>query len=185
VVFTSDNGGLATAEGCPTTNLPLRAGKGWLYEGGIRVAAIVRWPCVTQRNSTCATPIISNYYFPTVFEVSGQPPRSKSKIDGVSLVPALRGKELPERALFWDYPHYGNQGGAPASAVRDGRWKFIEWREDDSVELFDLDTDPGEKRNLAKARPDTAARMRTMLAHWRSEIGAKSPITNPHFKTGE
>src|SRR4051812_44314657 len=182
VVFTSDNGGLATAEGCPTTNLPLRAGKGWLYEGGIRVPAIFRWPGVTNQNSTCATPIISNDYFPTLTEVAGQSPPSEHEIDGVSLVPALRGEQLPKRTLYWDYPHYGNQGGAPSSALREGRWKLIEWREDKTLELFDLSADPGERNNLADREPDVVKRLHKELADWRREVGAKSPTPNPRYE---
>src|SRR4051812_2497147 len=116
VVFTSDNGGLATGEGCPTSNLPLRAGKGWLYEGGIRVATIVRWSGLVAPGTTCSTPIISMDYFPTLLEAAGKSTMARKPTDGVSLVPLLRGKSVPERIFYWDYPHYGNQGGAPASA---------------------------------------------------------------------
>jgi len=185
VVFTSDNGGLATAEGSPTSNLPLRAGKGWLYEGGIRVPTIVRLPGVTKANSTCATPIISNDYFPTFCEVAGRLTGSAQRIDGVSLVPALRGEELPKRTLFWDYPHYGNQGGAPGSVARDARWKLIEWREDESLELYDLAADPGERNNLAEQKPQMTKRLHENLAEWRREVGAKSPTPNPNFQAKE
>src|SRR5262249_15570611 len=159
VIFTSDNGGLATAEGSPTTNLPLRAGKGWLYEGGIRVASIVRWPGVTAAGSTCATPIISNDYFATLCEAANvKPPYSPDKIDGTSIVPLLRGREIAKRDLYWCYPHYGNQGGMPGSAVREGRWKLIEWSEGDQVELYDLAADPSEKRNVAEDNADVVTR---------------------------
>ncbi len=181
VIFTSDNGGLATAEGWPTSNLPLRGGKGWMYEGGIREPTIVRWPGVTDPGSACATPIISNDYFPTLLEAAGSPLDSTDHVDGVSIVPLLRGKQLERRAIYWDYPHYGNQGGAPASAVRDGHWKLIEWREDDKVELFDLEADPGETHNLANSNADVAARLRESLAKWRQEVGAKAPTRNPKY----
>jgi arylsulfatase A-like enzyme len=181
VIFTSDNGGLATAEGWPTSNLPLRGGKGWLYEGGIRVPTIVRWPGVAQKGSTCATPIISNDYFPTLLDAADQPLKPNEHIDGISMVPLLRGQQLLKRQLYWDYPHYGNQGGAPGSVVRDGRWKLIEWREDNVIELFNLKADPGEKRNLADSEVDIASRLRESLAKWRSEVGAKSPAPNPKY----
>jgi arylsulfatase A-like enzyme len=183
VIFTSDNGGLATREGSPTSNLPLRAGKGWMYEGGIRVPTIVRWPGVASPGSTCATPIIGMDYYPTLLEAAGKSASAQESLDGISIVPLLRGQSAPERQLYWDYPHYGNQGGAPASAVRDGKWKLIEWREDGALELFDLEADPGERHNLAKSQPEIAARLRDALAKWRQEIGAKAPKRNPRYRS--
>ncbi len=182
VLFTSDNGGLSTAEGWSTSNLPLRGGKGWMYEGGIRVASIIRWPGVAKAGSGCATPIISNDYFPTFVGAAGAKTPQET-IDGVDLRPLLLGEKIEDRALYWDYPHYGNQGGAPASAIRDGKWKLIEWREDDSLELFDLESDPGESNNLAKENPGIASKLRAKLTAWREAIGAKKPAENPRFVT--
>ncbi len=182
VIFTSDNGGLATAEGCPTSNLPLRAGKGWMYEGGIRVPTIVRWPGVARAGTACDTPIISMDYFPTLLEAAGRSMASEKPIDGVSIVSLLHGRSAQERILYWDYPHYGNQGGAPASAVRDGKWKLIEWREDGALELYDLDADPSEKHNLAKAEPKIATTLHESLAKWRQEVKAKPPTPNPKYQ---
>jgi arylsulfatase A-like enzyme len=182
VVFTADNGGLSTAEGSPTSNLPLRAGKGWLYEGGIRVPTIVRWPGVTPEGSTCATPISSFDYFPTFVEAAALATDSERQLDGKSIVPLLRGGKIEPRALYWDYPHYGNQGGSPGSAIRDGRWKLVEWHDEGSVELYDLEADPGEKRNLVGEHADLAARLRESLAKWRREVGAKPATTNSRYK---
>jgi arylsulfatase A-like enzyme len=181
VLFTSDNGGLSTAEAFSTSNMPLRAGKGWMYEGGVRVASILRWPAVVKAGSTNATPIMSMDYFPTFLEVADAKPEAGVTVDGVSLVPLLKGGKLEERALYWDYPHYGNQGGSPGSAVREGKWKLIEWRENDSVELYDLIADPGETQNLAGREAKTAERLRSMLHKWRQEVGAKSPAMNSHY----
>lgn len=185
VLFTSDNGGLSTAEGRPTSNLPLRAGKGWVYEGGIRVASIIRWPAVVKPGGTCATPIISCDYFPTFLEAAGRAltgeQRADRKIDGVSLMPILRGEAFHERPLFWDYPHYGNQGGAPASAMREGKWKLIEWREGKRAELFDLDADPSEKHDVAKEHPEVADRLSGTLQKWREEVNALRPTPNSRF----
>jgi arylsulfatase A-like enzyme len=182
VIFTSDNGGLSTAEGWSTSNLPLRGGKGWLYEGGIRTPTIIRWPGVATPGSTCATPIISNDYFPTLLEAAEMKRDSARDIDGVSLVPLLHGKTIKPRTLYWDYPHYGNQGGSPASAIRDGHWKLIEWHEDNADELYDLNSDPGEKNDVAQQNPDVVKRLRDALATWRRNIGAKSTTLNPRFQ---
>lgn len=184
VLFTADNGGLCTAPTWSTSNRPLRAGKGWMYEGGIRVASILRWPGVVKAGSTCETPIISMDYFPTFVEAAGQRLKDAKKVDGVSLVPLLRGEKLAGRALYWDYPHYGNQGGAPASGMREGKWKLIEWREDGSLELFDLEADPSETTNLAESHADVAGRMHSGLEKWRRDVGAKSPTKNPKFVEG-
>ena len=181
VIFTADNGGVATSEGWPTSNLPLRAGKGWMYEGGIRVPTVVRWPGVVKAASTCATPVISVDYFPTLLEAAGRPVESGHVVDGKSIMPLLRGVTMPQRAIYWDYPHYGNQGGSPASAVREGRWKLIEWREDDSTELYNLEADPGEEHNLAENRAYVVERLRGMLAKWRRDVGAKAPTKNPRY----
>jgi arylsulfatase A-like enzyme len=182
VLFTSDNGGVATSEGHPTANAPLRAGKGWLYDGGIRVPTILRWPGVTKPGSTCSSPIISVDYFPTLMEAAGVSADVTHEIDGQSIVPLLRGETLEREPLFLDYPHYGNQGGAPAAAVRDGRWKLIHWYEDHSVELFDVEADPSETTNLAGKHPDVVRRLRRSLDGWRQSVGAKPPTPNPNYK---
>jgi arylsulfatase A-like enzyme len=184
IIFTADNGGLATAEGSPTSNLPLRAGKGWLYEGGIRVPTIIRAPSVTAAGSKCTTPIISSDYYPTILELVGRPPEPDHHQDGVSIVPLLRGERLARRPLFWDYPHYGNQGGMPGSAIRDGRWKLVQWHDEDVEELYDLEADPGESEDLAEKHPDVAARMRDKLTRWRRNVGAKAATPNPRHISG-
>jgi arylsulfatase A-like enzyme len=183
VLFTSDNGGLSTAEGWSTSNLPFRGGKGWMYEGGTRVPSIVRWPGVTKEGSVCDTPIISMDYFPTFVASAGRPIERDDWFDGVDLAPLFRGENIKPRVLFWDYPHYGNQGGAPASAVREGKWKLIEWREDDSSELFDLEADPGEHKDLGKAEPEVVSRLRDKLEKWRVSVGATTPSPNPRFES--
>jgi arylsulfatase A-like enzyme len=181
VFFTSDNGGLSTAEGWPTSNLPLRAGKGWLYEGGTRVPLIVRWPGITQPGSTTDSPISSPDFFPTIAQMAGLSPGAR-EIDGTSLVPLLGGdRELVERPLFWHYPHYGNQGGAPAGVVRKGDWKLIEWYEDGRRELFNLRDDIGEKNDLAARQPDLTGRLAAELAAWRERLGAAMPTPNPSY----
>lgn len=177
VVFTSDNGGLSTSEGSPTSNQPLRAGKGWLYEGGVRVPLIVRAPGVTRAGSISATPAIGIDLVPTLMELTGL--KAPTGVDGVSLVPALRGKKVPEHPLFWHYPHYGNQGGAPGGAVRLGDWKLVVWYEDDRAELYNLSKDPGEKHDLAKEKPAKARELRDLLETWRAKTGGLMPARRP------
>ena len=181
VFFMSDNGGLSTSEGSPTSNLPLRGGKGWMYEGGIREPMMVRWPGVTKPGSVSASPVISTDFFPTILELAGIKYQPPARIDGVSFTTALRGKPHDRGAIYWHYPHYGNQGGAPSGAVRQGRWKLIEWYEDGRLELFDLETDIGESRNLAAGQPDRVRAMRAMLQRMLRETGAVMPARNDRF----
>jgi arylsulfatase A-like enzyme len=181
IIFLSDNGGLSTAEGHSTSNLPLRGGKGWLYEGGVRVAWIMRVPGMTKPGRVCDVPVVSADFYPTILELAGLPLNPRQHRDGVSLVPLLKGTELSRGALFWHYPHYGNQGGAPSGAVREGDWKLIEWFEDGSLELFNLRDDIGENRNLAADNPAKAKELQTKLAAWRKQVGALMPTPNPDY----
>ena len=179
VVFMSDNGGLATAEGHPTSNLPLRCGKGWPYEGGVREPYFIRAPGITKPGSLCDTPVTSTDFYPTLLELAGLPLKPSQHRDGVSLLPLLRGDTLARGPLFWHYPHYGNQGGSPCGAIRDGDWKLIEWFEDGQLELYNLRDDLGEQHNLAAANPAKATELRGKLADWRQSVGAKMPSPNP------
>ena len=181
VVFTSDNGGLATAQGQPTANAPLRGGKGWPYEGGVRVAWIIAAPGVTKPGSVCDTPVISTDFYPTLLELAGLPLMSEQHVDAVSLLPLLRGGQLNRGQLFWHYPHYGGQGGAPYGAIRDGDWKLIEWFEDGSLELYNLRNDPGETKNLAGEKPEQAQKLHERLIEWRQEVNAIMPTPNFDF----
>jgi arylsulfatase A-like enzyme len=145
VIFTSDNGGLSTSEGTPTSNAPWRMGKGWNYEGGIREPLIVAWPGVAKAGSLCDVPTISTDFYPTFLNLAGLPARPAQHLDGVSITPLLKGETLPQRPLFWHYPHYSNQGGPPGGAIRLGDYKLIEHFEDRRVELYNLKDDPGEQ----------------------------------------
>lgn len=182
IVFTADNGGLSTSEGSPTSNYPLRAGKGWLYEGGIREPTIVRWPGHTAPGSVSDEPVISHDFYPTLLAAAGLEMMPEQHIDGVSLVPVLNGSadDLGREALYWHYPHYGNQGGSPGSVVRAGDWKLIEWFEPDKgIELFNLADDIGEQNNLAQQHPEKVKELYAMLEAWRAEVDAKLPTVNP------
>jgi len=182
VIFTSDNGGLSTSEGAPTSNAPLRAGKGWLYEGGIREPLLIKWPGVTAQGSLCDTPVISPDFYPTILEMAGLPLRPQQHRDGLSLLPLLnQSGSLPIRSQFWHYPHYGNQGGVPGGAIRVGDWKLIEFFEDMHVELYNLKSDIGEQTNLAASSPEKVKELRSQLHAVRQETGALMPKPNPEF----
>jgi len=179
VLFTSDNGGLATSEGWPTSNLPLRAGKGWLYEGGIREPLLVRWPGKVKPGTVVDTPVTSPDFMPTLLAAAGV--KATAAFDGVNFLPLFAGQPLPERALFWHYPHYGNQGGAPGAAIRRGDWKLIEWFEEGRIELFNLANDPGEKSDLAGREPERVKALQAELHAWQKDVGAKFPAPNTRY----
>ena len=183
IIFTSDNGGLSTSEGSPTSNLPLRGGKGWLYEGGIREPLIVKWPNVTKSGSVCETAVTSIDFYPTILEMTGLQTLSQQYKDGVSLVPLMKAQDNVEReAIYWHYPHYSNQGGRPSGAIRSGKYKLIEFYEDMHVELYDLEKDKGEQTNLANKHPEIVNDMRKKLNQWREDLDAKMPYSNPEYQ---
>ena len=188
VVFTSDNGGLATIEGPhtpATSNAPLREGKGYLYEGGLRVPLLVKWPGSAHAGSVCETPVSSIDLVQTVAEICTA--HGTAVIDGVSLAPLLRqAGDVPvplfqRRALFWHYPHYSNQGGRPGGAIRDGDDKLIEFYETGRLELFNLKTDPGESTNLADQFPEKTAVLVAQLRAWRGKVAAQDMRANPDY----
>jgi arylsulfatase A len=181
VIFTSDNGGLATLEGMPnppTFNGPHREGKGYLYEGGLRVPLIVRGPGV--KGSRIENAPVSSYDFvPTICELCNIP--ISEKLDGVSIAKTLAGEGPPNRdTLYWHYPHYANQGSKPGGAIREGTLKLIEFYDTGRRELFDLKT--GENRNLAEEKPEIVKRLAAKLADWRQETGAKMMTPNPDYR---
>lgn len=183
VIFTSDNGGLATTEGGPTGatfNAPLREGKGFLYEGGVRVACIMKWPGKIKPGTVTDEVACSIDLFDTILEVTGA--RAESKRDGASLAPIFRGEKLKERAIYWHYPHYANQGGRPGGGVRSGNYKLVEFYEDGRRELFDVKKDLSESRNLAAEKPEVVKGLAAQLDAWRKDVGAKMPTPNPDYK---
>ena len=174
VFFIGDNGGLSTSEGSPTSNLPFRGGKGWIYEGGIREAFLARCPGVTTPGSVSSEPVCSTDFYPTILEYCGLPLKPNQHLDGQSLIPLMSGEErLSRENLFWHYPHYSNQGGFPAAALRNRDWKLIERFEDGRVHLYHLKDDPGERKDRSKDFPDRVMRMRENLHRWYREVDAK------------
>lgn len=179
VIFMSDNGGLSTSEGHPTSNFPLRAGKGWLYEGGVRVPYIIKWPGFTKPGSSCDVPVISTDFYPTILEISGLPLLPSQHKDGVSLVPLLKGeKDLSRKTIYWHYPHYSPQGGTPTAAIREDNFKLIDFFEDGHFELYDLKKDVQEANDLSQKNPQKAAKLRKKLQAWQKRLDAKMPSQN-------
>ena len=181
VIFTSDNGGVSSGDAFSTCNLPLRGGKGRQWEGGIREPYYIKAPGVTKPGSVSETPVTGTDFYPTLLELAGLAPRPEQHVDGVSLVPVLRGGSIPARPLFWHYPHYGNQGGEPSAIIREGDWKLIHYYEDGRDELYNLARDLGERKDLASAEAARAEDLRAKLDAWLKETGARLPKPDPRF----
>ena len=182
IIFTSDNGGLSTSEGSPTCNLPAREGKGWMYEGGTRVPFFVWYPSKIKAGSCCRVSTTTPDLLPTILDMVGAKDKISKDIDGVSLKPLFFGNSIPERPLFWHYPHYGNQGGTPGGSVVFGRYKYIEFFEDGYGELYDLLTDFNEINNIADIYPGKAEELKTLLHEWQKSENARFPVINPEYK---
>jgi len=190
VVFFSDNGGCGTARNRGlgpghgiTSNLPLRGMKGMLYEGGIRVPMVVRWPGVTQPGRVCDVPVIGVDLFPTFLEMGKAPAPRAQPLDGESIVPLLRdpAAALKREDIFWWMPGYLPLRQSPAHAMRSGDYKIIEFFEDGHLELFNLRDDIGERNDLAKTRPDVLDKLHDKLKAWRKAVGAVIPARNPQY----
>ncbi|MEI8211377.1 MAG: sulfatase [Planctomycetota bacterium] len=189
VIFTSDNGGLHVPEGhaLPVThNGPFRAGKGFLYEGGLRVPLIVRWPKRITVPKTIEEPVWLLDVLPTLLAAADlKTDRTVGPVDGQSLLGVLIGDtkpaELRERTFYWHLPHYTNQGSRPSGAIRRGAWKLIEDYESGSAELYNLDRDPGEKGDVAEQNPQVVETLRTALTEWRRATAAQSNSPNPKW----
>jgi len=189
VIFFSDNGGMSAAnfgnpkrqvadsklnEAYSTSNLPLRGAKGWLYEGGIRVPMIVKWPGHGNKGVVCEEPVISTDFYPAILEMAGLPFLPDQHVDGVSFVPALKGEPFTRNAIYWHFPHYSNHGmQSPGGAIRLGDYKLLEYFENNTVQLFNLKVDPSEQNDLAQAQPKKADELLKMLQVWRREVSAQ------------
>lgn len=181
VIFTSDNGGLSTLyrENAPTSNGPLRAGKGWCYEGGIRVPLIITGPEVSNSGRTDDTPVVSMDFFPTLLNLCGV---ETVKNDGVNLVPLLkRNDPIKRNELFWHYPHYHGSAWKPGSALRKGDWKIVVHYENKQTELFNLKEDTGETTDLANQFPEKVNELKTLLDKKLAETNARFPEPNPDY----
>ena len=180
VIFISDNGGydrIMDGERV-TSNAPLRSGKGSLYEGGIRVPLIVRWPGVTPENTVCSEPVVSMDLYPTLLEALGLKGDTdhNRKLDGLSIVPLLRDPSgsLPRETLYWHYPHY-YFNTTPVSSIRQGDWKLLEYFIDGHLELYNLKDDLGETIDLEARMPDITRDLHQRLRQWREDVNARLP----------
>ena len=201
VIFFSDNGGRSAAtfrrserivtdnmldKGLSTSNLPLRGGKGWLYEGGIRVPMILKWPRHEMKGKECNIPVISIDFYPTIMEMLGLQVPEKQKVDGISIVPLLKGEQKLDRdAIYWHFPHYSNHGmQSPGGAIRSGDYKLLEYYENYSVQLFNLMEDVGEQHDISASNPEIVNKLRSKLHRWRDKVNAQMMGPNPEYVPG-
>ncbi|MCA9106269.1 MAG: sulfatase [Planctomycetales bacterium] len=183
IVFTSDNGGVSSGDAFATSNLPLRGGKGRQWEGGFRVPLLYVVPGLTNDGGQCGVPASGIDLLPTLCELCSVPTENEPAVDGISLVPALHGQDLPSRSLFWHYPHYGNQGGEPSAVIQRDDWKLIRYYEDGREELYHLSDDMAETRDVSEEQPTLVAELSAELSVWLEATEAKLPIANPNFNT--
>ena len=200
IIFCSDNGGMSAAnfydpehqfsedrldKEFSTSNLPLRAGKGWLYEGGIRVPLIIKWPGKGLRGTVCDVPVTGPDFFPTILKMLEIQDQKNQNIDGASMVPLLRGeKQVDREAIFWHFPHYSNHGmQSPGGAVRSGDYKLLEYFENNTVQLFNLKEDMEEQHDLSLSEPEKVKELQDMLHQWRERTGAKMMEPNPEYQS--
>lgn len=182
IIFTSDNGGLASA----TKHAPLRGNKGAYYEGGIRVPLIIKWPGKAAPGQVCPVPVTSSDLYPTCLAAAGLPLRPNQHLDGVNLVPVMTGGKAPGReSLFWHYPHYNSHpSSVPSSVIRKGPWKLIQTYDPPGLELYNLENDLGETADLSGQQARKLAQLKEELAAWKLHVDAEEMRPNPGFKPG-
>lgn len=181
IIFTSDNGGVASGDAFSTANLPLRGGKGYQWEGGIREPYFIKIPWLKNKVTHIDIPATGTDFFPTILDFANIPLMPNQHQDGVSLKPLFEGKTLTNRALYWHYPHYGNQGGQPNSIIRDRNWKLIHYWEDGHDELYDLGKDPYEQTDLSLKKSKITQKLNTKLMAWLKSVNANMPSLDPEY----
>ncbi len=181
VIFTSDNGGVCSGDDYATSNRPLRGGKGQQWEGGLRVPLLVRYPGLCLAGSECDTPISGMDFYPTLLRMVSVGLPREQKVDGIDFSPLFRGRKVGPRALYWHYPHYGNQGGAPSSVIREGDWKLIRYYEEGRDELYNLAADPAETRPVNELHPRELSQLQNKLTTWLCRTGALFPIADREY----
>ncbi len=183
IIFTSDNGGVVSGDNFSTNLSPLRGGKGYQWEGGIRVPMFIYIP--SGKAQKINTPVIGMDFLPTILELTNTKAKPSQKIDGVSLLPLLNQKSISNRPLYWHYPHYGNQGGEPSSIIQMENFKLIHYWEDGRNELYDLENDLGEQNNIAKNYPSKEKEMWNKLNNWLQQTNAKLPKLDEEYSTAK
>ena len=181
IMFTSDHGGVSSGDHFSTTNLPLRAGKGSTFEGGIRVPFFVTLPNQIYAGKIIDTPVISTDIYPTLLDLTNQKLREEQHIDGKSLMPLIHGNSISERSLIWHYPHYSNQDGRPSSAIRKGNWKLIYDHETKDSELYNLSENPSEGLNIFDKYPTMGQQLYNLLMSHLTETAALFPKPDPAY----
>ncbi|GAB3654586.1 sulfatase [Echinicola sediminis] len=180
VVFTSDNGGVASGDAFSTSNLPLRGGKGYQWEGGIREPYVIKVPWIKDLREI-EYPVAGHDFYPTLLDLANIPLPEDQKVDGISLKPLMEGKKIAERPIYWHYPHYGNQGGDPASSIRQGDWKLIHYWETGNIELYNLEEDPGEQNDRSNEMPEKARELDQELISWLKQRNVVFPEVAADF----
>lgn len=200
VVFYSDNGGMSAAnfynperrisknkldKAFSTSNLPLRGAKGWLYEGGIRVPLLIKWPGKGLQGAVCNVPVTSPDFFPTILEMTGIKDKQAKNKDGVSITSLITGEnEIDREAIFWHFPHYSNHGmQSPGGALRSGDYKLLEYFENNTVQLFNLKEDIEEQHDLSLDEPEKVKELQSLLHDWRESVDAKMMEPNPEYQS--
>tara|TARA_R110002126_G_scaffold72364_1_gene180922 strand:+ start:107914 stop:109503 length:1590 start_codon:yes stop_codon:yes gene_type:complete len=182
VIFTSDNGGVSSGDNFSTSNLPFRGGKGYHWEGGIREPYLIYVPWQHSKGKTIEYPVTGADFYPTILDYANIDLKPNQHKDGISLNSLIESEvELPERPLYWHYPHYGNQGGDPSSIIREGDWKLIYYYEDDSNELYNMTNDAFEQNNVANQNPEITKKLSKKLKNWLRSVDAKFPEVDTEF----
>jgi arylsulfatase A-like enzyme len=181
VVFTSDNGGVASGDAFSTSNAPLRGGKGYQWEGGVKEPYLIHVPWMNQNQKKISTPVVGMDFYPTLLELSGLEALPKQHVDGRSLVADMKGERAEDRDLFWHYPHYGNQGGEPSSIIRHDNWKLIHYWETGRSELYNLKYDPKELKDRSQKKERLKDNLFANLENWLVEVKAKIPEIDPDY----
>lgn len=182
VIFTSDNGGVASGDSFSTSNLPLRGGKGYQWEGGLRVPFFIKAPWLQPAIKETDFPVTGTDFYPTILDLVGIDPLPAQHLDGISLKPILEGSKVEvRRPLFWHYPHYGNQGGAPSSIILENRRKLIHYWEDGRDELYQLKNDVAEMNNVVAENPEITRDLQSKLLNWLKGNGAELPAMDQTY----
>lgn len=184
VIFTSDNGGVASGDAFSTSNLPYKGGKGYHWEGGIRAPYLIYIPWNQSSNQTFDTPVTGADFYPTILDYANIDLLPNQHLDGISLKPFIQNNKKPaERPLYWHYPHYGNQGGDPSSIIREGKWKLIYFYEEEKSQLYNLETDPFEQKDVATEFSKKTSELEAKLKNWLTAVNAKYPKKDEKFDT--